>query len=157
MARSSIKVEGLADLDRALGELPKATALNVLRRVGVAALEPMRAEAARLAPDDPATSATDLKDNIVVTSRRPRGRGRKESSVEVFMGPDASVPFVARKGVQQEFGNVNHGPQPFMRPSYEAEKRPTVTRVAESLGEEIEKARVRAAKRQARLIKKVGG
>jgi hypothetical protein len=45
-------VEGLADLDKALGELPKATAANVLRRVGLKALEPFIVAVKELAPVD---------------------------------------------------------------------------------------------------------
>jgi len=33
MARELVRIEGLRELDRALAELPKATARNVLRRV----------------------------------------------------------------------------------------------------------------------------
>ena len=46
--KTTMKLEGFRELDKALGELPKATGKNVLRKVGRKALEPMRADAEEL-------------------------------------------------------------------------------------------------------------
>src|SRR5690606_26025660 len=103
------------ELDAALGQMPKAAARGILRRAGIKALGPMAEKARQLAPDDPATSGNDLKASIKVgtqLNKRQRKLSRKrddKSFVEVYMGTGDPA------GVQQEFGNVNHGPQSFMR------------------------------------------
>lgn len=149
------RVDGLADLDRALGELTKSTARNTLRRVGIKALQPMAEEARHLAPDDPSTSDQDLKSSIGVGTRlNPRQTrlarrairtgGAEKHFAEVYMGTNDPA------GIQQEFGNVNHGPQAFMRPAFDQEARGAVDIVAQELGGEIEKAAQRAARRAAK-------
>lgn len=145
----TVRVDGLRALDAALGELPKATAKGVLRRVGKKALTPMAETARRLAPDDPDTSADDLKSSIVVGTKlndrqkRLERRAEGKSFVTVYMGT-ADVA-----GVPQEFGTVNHGPQPFMRPAFEEHKMQAIEIVRDELGGEIERTRARAAKRAA--------
>lgn len=146
----TMKIAGLRELDAALGELKKATARSVLVRVGKKALEPMAGAARRLAPDDPATGGSDLKNNIVVgTKLNPRQKRlvKKEPKdfAVVYMGTSDPA------GVPQEFGTVNHGPQPFMRPAFEQEARATIDRVAQGLKPEIDKAAQRA---RARALKK---
>ena len=61
------------------------------------------------------------------------------------------------QGSLQEFGTKNHGPQPFMRPAWDAGKDQALDDVKTALGAEIEKAAQRAARKQARLIAKAGG
>jgi HK97 gp10 family phage protein len=152
-----VKVEGLADLDRALSELPKATARNVLVRVGKAALEPMAETARTLAPK----YHRDLADSIAVSTRLGRYArwkgGRKQDFVEVYMGPGGRETGGAPpQGVQQEFGNVNHPPQPFMRPAWEGEKEGALEIVKNQLGDEIQAAAERAARRAAKRAAKGG-
>lgn len=152
--RTKVRIDGLRELDAALGELPKATAKAVLRRVGIKALQPM-AEAARgMAPDDPATGGNDLKTSITVgtkLNKRQAAMAKKDEGkafVTVYMGTNDPA------GVQQEFGNVNHGPQPFMRPAFEQEARGAIDIVGKDLGEEIRKT---AERRARRLAKKAAG
>lgn len=159
--KTTIRVEGLRELDAALGELSKGVGRGVLRRVGIKALEPMAETARQLAPDDPATGAPDLKTSIFVgtkltprqarLARRAVKSGEAEKSfVEVYMGTADPA------GMQQEFGNIIHGPQPFMRPAYEQHKLGAVGIVKNELGGEIETAAKRAAARAARLAAKKG-
>ena len=151
--KTTVRVEGLSDLDAALGALAeeygKANGKAVLRRVGIKALQPM-AEAARgLAPDDPETEGNDLKASITVgtklnkTQAREARKDENKALVTVYMGTNDPA------GVQQEFGNVNHGPQPFMRPAFDANAEGAIKIVASELGPEIEKTAVRLAKRRA--------
>ncbi len=147
--RASFKIEGLRELDAALGEMSKATAKAVLRRTGIKALQPMAETARGLAPDDPSTGGKDLKNSISVGTKlnaRQKKMAKKDEGkafVTVYMGTNDVA------GVQQEFGNVNHGPQPFMRPAFQAEAQGTIDRVAKDLGSEIEKTATRLAKRRA--------
>lgn len=142
MARGpTIKIEGLRDVERALGELPKATGKNVLRRVGRARLEPVAEGMRELVP----VAQADLKDSIAVTTKNPR-RHRRESAVEVHAGPGRHP-----QGHLQEFGTQHHGPQPFARPAWDREKGNLLPGLADALWEEINKAAQRAARKAARL------
>lgn len=147
--KTTIRIDGLRDLDAMLGELPKAAARSVLRRVGIKALQPMAETARSLAPDDPATPDPDLESSITVgtklnKSQAKLSRKREDKSfIEVYMGTND------RAGIQQEFGNVNHGPQPFMRPAFSQHAESTIRLVASELGPEITKTVARRAKRAA--------
>lgn len=171
----TIKVAGLADLDRALGELTKATARNVLRRVLTKAAQPMADAARRLAPDDPKTKKS-LRETIIVTSKSGKKVGSaefaevlraggtrqeagaalrsarreaasKDSFATVYVGMNRKGFY----GMFQEFGTSNHAAQPFLRPAFDANKDRVVEVVKSDLGAEIKKASARAAKRALKL------
>ena len=144
MARTvTIKIEGLQELDRALGQLPKATAKRVLRKVLTDAGEPLARTARRLAPRD----EHHLYESIDVSTKLNRRQRRlhKEQSVptfqEMFVGTNNPA------GVQQEFGNSRHPAQPFMRPAWDAEKNKVLDHIANSLWGEIEKSAERLARK----------
>lgn len=154
----AVKVDGLREIDAAIGDLGKATGRNVLRRVAVARLEPMAEEARRLAPDDPNTGGNDLRSSIAVSTRLGKRQGRinrrGKSEAEAHMGPAGPGGNVPPQGIQQEFGNVNHGPQPFMRPTWDGGKDALLEGIGSDLWAEIEKAAARQAKKAARLAAK---
>ena len=158
MART-VKIEGLREIDKALGELGKSTGRNVMRRVAVKRLEPMAEAARRMAPDDPDTNGNDLKNSIAVSTqlgKRQRGLNRRRrSEVEAHMGP-AGTGGVAPPphGVFQEFGTSKHGPQSFMRPAWDQGQDALLDGVAADLWSEIEKAAQRQARKAARLAAK---
>ncbi|WP_292229504.1 HK97-gp10 family putative phage morphogenesis protein [Brevundimonas sp.] len=143
-----VRVEGLRDLERAMSELKVATAKNVARRSFKQALEPMAETARALAPEQ----SRALISTVQVSTRNPKGRFRKESPIEVHMGPGRNP-----QAVQQEFGNLNHSPQPYMRPAWEQEKKGALDATARILAEEVQKAAKRAARKAARQASKVGG
>lgn len=149
--KMTVRVEGLADLDKALGQFKASTAKGVLRRVGRKALEPFdsawRANAPRL--------SGELADSGAIGSKLTRSQRKaheRQSFVEVFAGPGPHP-----QAVQQEFGNAQHPAQPFVRPAWEAKKDQVLDGVATGLGDEIEKTASRAAKRAARAAAKVKG
>lgn len=154
MATTFVSVEGLREIDAAMDDLTKASAKGVLRRSGIKALEPMAEVARGLAPDNPATGAPDLGSSIAVgtkLSKRQAGLHRKmfrddKASAEVFMGPGPDPA-----AWNQEFGNVNHGPQPFMRPAWDGGKDRLLKDLQKLLWAEIDKAAARAARKAARL------
>lgn len=153
---TTVKITGLRELEKALGELPKATGKNVLRRVLRKRAQPIADAARAMAPDDPATGGDDLRASIGVgTKLSPRQAKlhRKmfksdRASVEMFVGagPDPAA-------VQQEFGNVNHGPQPFMRPAWDGNKDALIEGIKDDLADEIAKAAKRVAAKAARAAK----
>lgn len=153
MARTTVKIDGLRELEKALATLPKATGKNVLRRVLRARAEPIADAARASAPDDPATTSGDLKSGIAVgtkLSKRQAGLHRKmfkndRAAVEMFAGagPDPAAH-------TQEFGTINHPPQPFMRPAWDGQKSQVLDGIAGDLWSEINKAAARVAKKRAK-------
>lgn len=150
-----IKVEGLAALDMALGELPKATAKNVLRRTGLAALKPFVDKVRSLAPvDEDITSTPDrppgtLRDSYHASTKLNKSQTRLakregKSFVEVYAGTGDPA------GVQTEFGNEHQKPQPHAIPAWEATQDAVLKIVATQLGDEIDKAAVRLARKRGR-------
>ncbi|WEX07373.1 HK97-gp10 family putative phage morphogenesis protein [Chelativorans sp. AA-79] len=152
-----VRVEGLRELEQALSELPKATGKNVLRRTLRKAGEPIAEDMRAKAPDDPDTSGEDLRNSIGVGTKlspNQRSAHRKmfrddRASVEMFVGA-GPVP----QAIQQEFGNVNHGPQSFARPAWDAGKDGALETIKTELGNEIGKAAKRLARKAARLAAK---
>lgn len=145
--KMKVKVQGLKDLEKALGELKVSTARNIGRRTLKQALEPM-AEAARQGVAQDRTG--ELRESIGVTSGRPKGRGyRRQNRIEVHMGPGQQP-----QGIQEEFGNRKQTPRPFMRPAWDTEKDAALDSVKTILGEEIERAAQRAARK---ALKSKGG
>ncbi len=136
MAKTSVRISGLKELDRALGKLPEATAKRVLRDVLKEAGEPLARTARRLAPKD----EYHLYDSIDVSTRlnkRQAALHKKEANPafqEMFVGTNNPA------GVQQEFGNERHGAQPFMRPAWDAEKKNVLDLIANLLWGKIEQA-----------------
>lgn len=152
----TVRVEGLREIDLALGELGKATGRNVMRRVAVKRLEPMAEVARRLAPDDPATGGNDLRSSIAVSTKlggyAKRLNKRSKSEAEAHMGPAGQGGVKAPpQGSLQEFGTVNHPPQPFMRPAWDGGKDKLLDGIKDDLWQAIEKAAERQARKTARL------
>lgn len=151
-----IKTEGFADLERALAELEKtATAKGIMRRSLKKAAMPMKDIMHDLAPRGD-TSSDALADSVTIgarLSKRQAGLHRKmfrndKAAVEMFVGPGPDPA-----AWNQEFGNINHGPQPFARPAFDQEARPTLDRLGRTMWNEIEKTAARAARKAARLAK----
>lgn len=140
----TVKIEGLAQLDQALGQLKESTAKNVLRRTGRKALEPMDAAWRARAPH--LTGALERSGGVgSKLTRSQRQEHERESFVEVFAGPGPNP-----QGVLQEFGTVHHPPQPFMRPAWEETKDQVLQLVIDNLGGEIMASAKRAGARAKR-------
>lgn len=149
MARQSFRIEGLSELKDALEtEFSKVTATNVLKRALTEAAKPIEADAERLAPWLTGKLRTSIKIASRL-SRRQKQQHRKESRVELFVGPSSLV-----QAITQEFGTVNQSPQPFMRPAWSANKMGALNSIKDLIKIEIEKARQRAARKTARLLAK---
>lgn len=174
---ASVSISGFRELDRALGELPKATSRNVLRRTLVKAGQPIADEASRLAPVD----TGKLRDRIVVSPRLKNKVGNAEYSAalraglgkqaavsalrqarrdakgqrsfaEMFVGPARGV---IRYAHLVEFGTVKTAPQAFMRPAWDATKRQALDIIKAELGSEIIAAarRIGRSKKQSAEVK----
>lgn len=175
----SVKVSGLAELDRALGELPKATARNVLVRTLTKAAEPMAEEARRLVP----VMTGRLRDSIMVSARVKNTVGNAEyaaamraglgkadaraallaarkaskgqgSFAQVFVGP-ARGGGTIRYAHIVEFGSVDTAPQAYMRPAWELSKFRVLDTIKAELGNQIIAAarRIGRSKKQSVEVK----
>lgn len=146
MARTTVKLYGAKELDRALGQLTKTTAKAVLRKVMKEAAEPLAQAARQKAPKD----EYHLHDSIDVSTRLSKRQSmmhRREagrSFQEMFVGTNNPA------GVQQEFGNERHPAQPFMRPAWDQEKMNVLDGIGARLGGEITKAAERLARKAAK-------
>lgn len=148
MAKVTVKITGLKEIDRALGRLPKATAKATLRKVLKEAGEPLAAEMRSLAPK----FEHHLEENIDVgtrLTRRQRSLYRSEGG-----GQDFAEMFVGTAnpaGVQQEFGTgPGHKAQPFARPAWDAQKDNVLKIITHRLWTAIEQAAARVAKKAAK-------
>lgn len=169
MSKTYFKLEGGRELERALGELKTATAKAVARRVLLDAAEPIRAQAEANAPVRSSGKKTFrlVKDGPVLQRRRGAlkmhiGKGTRlsknqarlnrklgKSEVEVYVGTRDRI------GRLVEFGTEDTRPQPFLRRAWLAEGgQRSVTRIAEGLRVEFDKATRRAARRTAKLAAK---
>lgn len=167
----TFKIEGLQELDKALEQIAKkSTRTATMRRALQKAAQPMATMAASYAP----YLTGDLEAGIKIRAqamgevgkaayadakraggtnadavaamrdaRREAKASRINPAVALYMGPTRDL-FYARF---QEFGTINHAADPFMRPAFDAEAKPTIERIKPLLWAEIEKSIARAAKK----------
>lgn len=145
----TVKFEGGRDLEKALNDLPKATQRNVLQRGLKKVAEPVAEHWRARVPVEEGHYGRSL---TVGPSSRLTSRQKKDAKKEGRYFAEMHVGTADPAGQQQEFGNVNHGPQPSGRPTWEADKENTLTDFGKFLWEEIDKARARLAKKAAKGI-----
>lgn len=155
---ANVKIEGLRELDRALGELPKATGKNVLRRVLRSRAQPI-ASAARSAATRSDIAKEHLQDTAAVSTKlstRQAKLHRKmfrndKASVEMFVGfgalPQAHL---------EEFGGPNNAANPMLRPAWDGGKARLLDGIKDDLWAEIDKAAKRLARKAARKAANAG-
>lgn len=157
--KTTVKVEGMAELDKTLDALGEVAAKRVLVRIGKKALQPVADEAYALAPDDPKTQGKDLKSSIGVGTQLSKNQaklrrkairaGDEKFFAEVYAGA-GPVPHAHL----QEFGAKGDPPQPFMRPAWDSNKDQVLETIKRDLGDEIMKTARRQAARAAKLAAK---
>ncbi|HTK34550.1 MAG TPA: HK97-gp10 family putative phage morphogenesis protein [Caulobacteraceae bacterium] len=137
----TFKLEGLKELDAALGELSKATASNTLYRALQPAAELLDQTWRDNAPEltgglkrsgGIVKSSAETGDAAFRAAKRQgadsagavqakrdalRGSAADRSFAELTVGPGR-----APKAIQQEFGNRDMAAQPYFRPAYESTK-----------------------------------
>ncbi|TCM17210.1 bacteriophage HK97-gp10 putative tail-component [Novosphingobium sp. PhB165] len=168
-----MKLTGFAELERELASLANAA---TMRRVATRALqvaaEPIRDEAKRLAPDDPATGEGKYLVEAIKIGRAAGASqklGNSGSQVSTFVGIDGSVkpakPSTRRKtkkgtgkpgggvaaySIMMEQGTTTHQGVHYMARGFEAMKEVAVERAADALREDIIATQGRAARKAAR-------
>lgn len=142
----SVKIEGLAECQKALRELPPAVGKKVIRDILCERAAPIAETMQALAPVDQG----DLRDSIVVSTRLTRAQRalyRKEGpdDVDVFIGPGGHP-----QAHLQEFGTEHHPPQPYIRPAWDQHIDKVFENIVADLWDAIQKALARVAKRTRR-------
>lgn len=162
MAKVSVKVEGLKELNKALAELPKATSRNVVRRTLIKALTPMESQAEGMAPEQTGwlkstfNIGTKLSKRQMAAHQAEMGtkpvrtaegwRSNPKTEVFMFMGPAGSP-----RSIVQEFGSVNQSPKPYMRPAWDSNKGKALETIRDDMWTEIDKAAKRLARKAAKV------
>lgn len=146
---TTVKIEGLKELERELQKLSKAAGKSVLRRSLKKSTEPLVATANTAAPVGPTGEYATSFIYSTKLNKRQTGLHKKmfrddRAAVEGFVGTNSPA------GVQQEFGNVHHAPQPALRPAWDQEAQPTLDRLGRHLWDEFEKSRLRTARKTAK-------
>lgn len=164
-----IKVEGLRQLDKALGELrTKAMAKGVVERALLEAAAPMHKRAQDMAPGrkdeskviyfgrgqgrkirQPGTTRALVQIGKTLTKRQAsQARKAGKHFAEIYVGTrDAKAHF-------EEYGSRFQAGSPFMRPAYDMEAEPTIRRFVGTMTTELDKVAKREAARAVRLSKK---
>lgn len=148
MAKVTVKIEGLKELDRALGELPKSTAKRVLQKVLKDAGEPLAQAARAKAPREKGFLIENIDVGTKLTRRQATLHKKQAKDdrayAETFVG--ASDP----AGMQTEFGNEHQEAEPWLRPAWDAKKDATLEQISNALWGEIERAAQRVARKASR-------
>lgn len=143
-----VKFEGGRELERALGELPKATARNVLKRALTKAARPVLEAMESRAPRDTGWTAGSI---AISGTLNPANRSdlKKEgkSFAEVYVGSTRGSA-----GILQEWGTINQPAQPYMRPAWDATKGGVAETTRREIKVELDKAAARLAKKAAKFL-----
>jgi HK97 gp10 family phage protein len=142
--KTTVKVEGLKEIEAALGQFTVAKR-RAIGRVALQNAGEITAKAARaLVPVD----SGGLRESIDVSgslSKGQKGQHGKQADQERFIGPDSRP-----QGHLREFGGDGNPPQPFMRPAWDETKDQVLQRIGDELIVGIEKAVQQSARRAAK-------
>jgi HK97 gp10 family phage protein len=148
--KTSLKLEGAAELAAGLEELKGVTAVNVVRKSLTESLEPVAASAKGRVPVD----RGDLQQSIGIGTRLTRRqKGLRQpivshNGVEAYVGPGlVGNRYQGAHGHLVEFGTYRTAPRPFMRPAWLSNLTIVFNGLAQSMGENLSRAAKAAAKK----------
>lgn len=173
--RTLISFEGFKEfedlLDEFVEDFGQKDAKRILQRAVKSAMAPVLADAMRRAPVD--TGA--LEASLRLEARKPNNRDRRSKYVDkldVVISSVTTAPGWKLKktkfknqrtgktqvgvhsdmrAIAQEFGTANVPAKPYLRPALEANSAGVVDSLGESLKQEIERYKAKAAKRTTKL------
>lgn len=156
-----MRIDGLKELDKALGELGKRVGKATLRKAIKAASVPVINDAQALAPVDDGTLKASIiagtklgKAQRKLQNKESRANGGK-ATAEIYIGPTAphahlvefgTAPHVLYRGIK----HPGTQPQPFMRPAFEQNQEKMMEIMKQELIIQINKALARQAKRNSK-------
>jgi HK97 gp10 family phage protein len=138
----SMTFSGGQELAKTLNALPGAVSLKVQRDALRLAAEPMRAEAAILAPRGP--DAPHIAENIVIGIPSKGLEDVSDEAAVVAVGPEKRYFY----GAFWEFGWIHHAAHPFMRPAFDTKAPVSLSILGRELWNAIQKAAARAFSQQ---------
>lgn len=145
-----VKVQGLAELKRAMAEIPVAmqgkVALELLRKAGKPMLDDARARA-------PARTGK-LRKNIYLARARDSTQQSPLIVIRVRRRGKAGDPKNAYYWLFQELGTSKMAARPFLRPAFESKKGEALTILRTATAEQVEKAARKVAKYTARFARR---
>ena len=144
-----VTLDGFAELDNALAQLPKATAKNVLRRVARGALEPMADMAAARAPHRTGRLSYSISVSEQRTRRANWQRRAVANGITMAMGPGGGLGALNYASFD-EFGTVDTPAFGFMRAAWDSGQGNALDYVKLNLWVEIEKSAARYARKLAK-------
>jgi hypothetical protein len=152
-SKQTFEIEGLKELDAALSDFAdewgpkkvKPLLTRVLKKEGQVIADAEGALAPKLTGELALSPIVSTK-----LSRRQKKQNKKESDVEVYIGPTPHP-----KSVQTEFGNAHQAAQPHLRPAWDGNVMKVLGGIKDRLTEEIEKTRGRLARRAARIAAQI--
>src|SRR5687767_4678176 len=115
--RMTVKTRGFRELEKKLGELPQATARNVLRRIAKGALEPMADVAAQRAPERTGRLAYSI-DVSEGRTRRAKTNWSRLRGVQMAMGPASGLGTLSYASFD-EFGTIDTPAFGYMRSAWD--------------------------------------
>lgn len=124
--RSKVKVQGLGELQKKLGRLPKSMHNPVLGDAVAEAAELVRADAARRAPRGPTGRLQDEMTALRMAGTKDRAASR--------VGPSANAWY----GSFVERGRKGQAAQPFLRPALDSQRRKAINAVKKILKAAVE-------------------
>lgn len=122
----TFKVEGGADLDKALSQLPARVSKRFAREALETAARPMQRAMASRAPRAP--GKPDIADHIAIST----ARGSK-TETNVAVGPERPYFY----GRFLEYGTAFMSARPFMRPAFEAGVQRVIDTIKRSLWSQL--------------------
>lgn len=140
-ATSGIKIEGMEDLDRVLGQMAPRASRNLMRSTIQGIAQEIAKESKRKAPKDKGV----LRKAIKAKRRRPRNPDKPFSDVIVTHGRGAKYDAFYWRFV--EFGTQDRPEHPFIRPAVDL-MRPKIPEIMErQFAKKLEAMLKRAARK----------
>jgi HK97 gp10 family phage protein len=166
MAKGSFRIEGVQDLKASFQDLPKATGRNVLKRVLLKHGQPFESAMEAGAPRESGllirriAVSQKLSKRQMAVHRKQVGTAPKLTVAGFRSAPAKAVYVFVGAGPlphahMQEFGTARHGPKPFARPAWDANKTTAFQGIADDMKAEIMAAAARAARRAAKTLAKM--
>lgn len=131
MAVIRTRIEGAAEMDRALRLLPKQIQQKTLVTALRAGARPIRDEVRRQVEGQGLVDSGRLRDGIGVETVK----GNPQGAI-VRIGPVKKAFY----GLFAEFGTITAPARPILRPSFDARAAEAIDRIGKSLGRAIERA-----------------
>lgn len=154
MPAQMMHISGLKDLDKALEEFADEYSPRKAKNILLGALKDggklIAAAGEANAPRGPTGQLAESYTVTTKLTRRQRSRNRKESDVEVYVGPTPHP-----KSVQTEFGNAHQPAHPHLRPAWDSQAHAALNVFVERIKERLEKTRARLARKAEREAAKL--